>query len=98
MPEVNAVANMWSCTMGTNTTCPIEATRDGFVSNPEHVQQLADRVIADDGIAKLRFAAENWRASANQEPFFLAVGFRKPHLAFRFPKPFLVRTTQYATL
>ena len=28
---------------------------------------------------------------ATGQPFFLAAGFRKPHLAFRFPAPFLQR-------
>jgi iduronate 2-sulfatase len=44
-------------------------------------------VIADDAVLKLRLAAAH-RAATGQ-PFFMAVGLRKPHLAFRFPEGFL---------
>ena len=50
-------------------------------------QTACDRVIADDAVLKLRLAAHNLNATG--QPFFLAAGFRKPHLAFRFPVPFL---------
>ena len=66
----------------------VNATLDGIMDDAsESANQLADRVIAQDAVAKLRLAAMN-RAATGQ-PFYLAVGFRKPHLPFRFPKPFL---------
>jgi hypothetical protein len=49
------------------------------------------QVIAGDAVLKLRLAAAH-RAATGQ-PFFMAVGLRKPHLAFRFPE---VRSTRYS--
>lgn len=44
-------------------------------------------MIGDDALAKLRSSKANLDATGR--PFFLATGFRKPHLPFRFPKPYL---------
>ena len=85
MADVNAVANMWGCQMGNGTDCPVNATIDGVVldgSNP-----LCDKTIGDDAVSKLTHAASKRRSDGT--PFFVAVGFRKPHLAFRFPRPWL---------
>eukprot|EP01063_Lacrimia_lanifica_P033873 TRINITY_DN614_c1_g1_i1.p1 TRINITY_DN614_c1_g1~~TRINITY_DN614_c1_g1_i1.p1 ORF type:complete len:730 (+),score=182.08 TRINITY_DN614_c1_g1_i1:64-2253(+) len=87
MTDVNAVANMWGCEMGENSTCPVDADRQGNLKDPKTTKPLGDRVIADDAVAKLRLAAGHLRATGT--PFFMAVGFRKPHLPFRFPKGFL---------
>jgi hypothetical protein len=67
----------------------VNATRDGiFKSEPSSkTNQLADRVISSDAVVKLRLAAYN--TATTGQPFFLATGFRKPHLAFRFPQPWL---------
>lgn len=43
----------------------------------------ADGRIADEGIKRLQAAAEN-----SDEPFFLALGFVKPHLPFTAPKKY----------
>ena len=69
--------------MGNASDCPVNADERGFVAHPRKEKQLCDRVIADDAVAKLRLLARQ------DNPFFLAVGFRKPHLSFRFPAPFL---------
>eukprot|EP00931_Biecheleriopsis_adriatica_P004102 TRINITY_DN10581_c0_g1_i2.p1 TRINITY_DN10581_c0_g1~~TRINITY_DN10581_c0_g1_i2.p1 ORF type:complete len:751 (+),score=121.10 TRINITY_DN10581_c0_g1_i2:151-2253(+) len=87
MQRVNDVANMWPCQMGSETSCPVDASLDGMVTHPETTKQLCDRVIADDAVVKMRLAAENLNKTG--QPFFLAVGFRKPHLPFRFPAPIL---------
>ncbi|EDQ88843.1 uncharacterized protein MONBRDRAFT_32660 [Monosiga brevicollis MX1] len=86
MQEVNAVANMWPCNVKEpvdQSTCFVNATKDGVVqdgSNP-----LCDKTIGDDAVEKLTRAMAN--RDATGQPFFMAVGFRKPHLAFRFPAP-----------
>lgn len=87
MQMVNDVANMWPCVMGAESTCPVPATIAGMVDDPSKEHQLCDKVVGDDAIVKLRLASRN--RDLTGQPFFLAVGFRKPHLAFRFPKPFL---------
>eukprot|EP00927_Polykrikos_kofoidii_P031394 TRINITY_DN26_c0_g2_i2.p1 TRINITY_DN26_c0_g2~~TRINITY_DN26_c0_g2_i2.p1 ORF type:complete len:737 (-),score=84.45 TRINITY_DN26_c0_g2_i2:169-2379(-) len=87
MQKVNDVANMFDCTMGENTDCPVDADIDGTVRDPSTTEQLCDRVIADDAVLKLRLAAQNLRETG--QPFFMAAGFRKPHLSFRFPRPIL---------
>ena len=58
--------------------------------------QLADRVISSDAIVKLRLAVSN--TASTGQPFFLAAGFRKPHLAFRFPAPFLEKLPKLADI
>lgn len=63
--------------------CALNCLETGEDADPP----LCDKVIADDAIAKLHFAAQQIKDS--NKPFFLAVGFRKPHLAWRFPAPFL---------
>jgi len=67
----------------------VNASWDGiFNTEPSaKTNQLADRVISSDAVVKLRLAAYN--AATTGQPFFLATGFRKPHLAFRFPQPWL---------
>lgn len=91
MQRVNDVANMWPCDMDSPTSspdaCAVDADVDGFVAHPTTTKALCDRVIADDAVLKLRLAAANLERT--QQPFFMAAGFRKPHLAFRFPAPFL---------
>jgi hypothetical protein len=48
---------------------------------------LCDKTIGDDGLLKLEHASANLNASGT--PFFLAIGFRKPHTPWRFPFPYL---------
>ncbi|XP_067664348.1 iduronate 2-sulfatase-like [Haliotis asinina] len=50
-------------------------------------QPLQDTLIADQAIEVLRDAAP--KAKAGKQPFFLAVGFRKPHIPWTFPDRFL---------
>ena len=45
--------------------------------------QLQDTDVADFSIEWLRNHSQN-----SQQPFFLTVGFRKPHLPFRYPKEY----------
>ena len=89
MTDVNAVAPMVGCGAGTvrhfPEGCGINATLEGVV--PPGVHALCDKVIGDDALAKLQRAARNKNATG--QPFFLAVGFRKPHTAWRFPAPYL---------
>eukprot|EP00927_Polykrikos_kofoidii_P031392 TRINITY_DN26_c0_g1_i1.p1 TRINITY_DN26_c0_g1~~TRINITY_DN26_c0_g1_i1.p1 ORF type:complete len:753 (-),score=61.33 TRINITY_DN26_c0_g1_i1:198-2408(-) len=87
MARVNDVAKMDSCKFGENSDCPVDADIHGNVRDPANTQQLCDRIIADDTILKLRLAAQNLRRTG--QPFFMAAGFRKPHLDFRFPRPIL---------
>jgi len=86
MQRVNDVANMWDCKIGLPPSdpdaCAVDADMSGAIASPLTTKQFCDRVIADDAVLKLRLAAMH-------TPFFLAVGFRKPHLPFRFPAPFL---------
>jgi len=90
MANVNEIAQMWACdnvVVGNLTSqgCPIDATEEGVVNDGS--APLADKVIGDDAVAKLRLASLQQKATGR--PFFLAVGFRKPHMPWRFPKPFL---------
>jgi len=59
-----------------------------WLSVPEFVYKdhpLPDQLIRDQAIKTLRKVA----ASSGSEPFFVAVGFIKPHLPFVFPERFL---------
>ena len=81
---------MWPCQLDAPSSspgaCAVDADAAGLVAHPNTTKQLCDRVIADDAVLKLRLAAAHRAASG--QPFFLAAGFRKPHLPFRFPAPF----------
>jgi len=86
MSNVNALAPMRNCDSigGSTDTCSVAgASKAGDV--PAGTFTFEDRTVAEDGILKMRTAAAN-KASSGQ-PFFLAVGFRKPHLPFRHPAP-----------
>tara|TARA_B110000208_G_C11769264_1_gene429768 strand:- start:600 stop:2219 length:1620 start_codon:yes stop_codon:yes gene_type:complete len=91
MPQVNAVANMFGTAK--NEILGVNATLEGVLLDPagdvekmKSAHQLCDRVVSSDAVGKLRLASMNLNATG--QPFFLATGFRKPHLAFRFPAPF----------
>ena len=99
MAAVNAVANMFTCPIcdGVNVTtnckkggsqgCPLDAAaHDGTVSDP-NVAPLCDKIIGDDAVAKLQLATAFQKRTGR--PWFLAAGFRKPHMPWRFPKSFL---------
>ena len=79
MADVNAVADMLPCDSMVPGTqgCPINATLEGEVL--DGTGHLCDKVIADDAIVKLGIAAKTRKTTGR--PFFLAVGFRKPHMA-----------------
>lgn len=50
-------------------------------------QPLQDTLVADHAIGVLRDVAS--KAQTGKQPFFLAVGFRKPHMPWTFPDRFL---------
>jgi iduronate 2-sulfatase len=83
MANVNALAPMRGCDGGGSGGCSVNATAEGDVA-PDTFS-FCDRTIGDDAVLKLGAAAAN-RAATGQ-PFYLAVGFRKPHLPFRHPAP-----------
>lgn len=66
-----------------NNVCSVNATLEGDV--PKGTFPFCDKIISNDAIVKLNFAIDNYRAT--NQSFFLAVGFRKPHLPFRHPAP-----------
>ena len=94
---------MQSCKVGGEKTapnprwCAVDCPLNGTGAYFEDLATLADAQ------AKMRFAAANRNATAltwrggrrggggggRGQPFFLGVGLRKPHLDWRFPKPFL---------
>ena len=92
MANVNEIANMWACEKFPGTQgCPIDATADGVVQ--DGTAPLCDHVIGEDAVQKLRLAAKNLQVTG--QPFFLAAGFRKPHMPWRFPAPY---TTHYPSV
>ena len=90
MQDVDSYAYMWSCStpvgkQGHARGCAINATMEGEVKAGE--KPLADKVVADDALAKLDLGAATFHATGR--PFLLSVGFRKPHMPWRFPAPWL---------
>ena len=87
MQDCNAVAPMLG------PSGPVDATLNGTLNNPgsseKKARQLCDKVIADDAVVKMRLLVANQATSPRAQPWFLSVGFRKPHLAWRFPRPWL---------
>ncbi len=51
------------------------------------IKPLPDTQIADNAVQTLRNVSEN--ALSGKQPFFVAVGFHKPHLPFTMPEEFL---------
>jgi hypothetical protein len=56
--------------------CAVNATLEGELLDGAE-GALCDKVIGDDGMAKIERAVQN-QAETGQ-PWFVAVGFRKPH-------------------
>ena len=89
--NVNEVAPMddrdHTCSVGaTSSACEVAALEDGTLlknKTSENDGEFEDRIIASDAILKLRLASRIIRQEDGGSPFFLAVGFRKPHLCFR---------------
>lgn len=87
MADVNDVAEMWGCDKVDGTQgCPVETDADGN-TDPTQTASLCDKTIGDDAIAKLEIGAKHQVSTGR--PFMLSVGFRKPHMPWRFPKHFL---------
>jgi arylsulfatase A-like enzyme len=61
-------------------------THDGVVTDP-NLAPLADKTVGDDAVQKVQLASA-FQARTGR-PWFLAAGFRKPHMPWRFPKSFL---------
>lgn len=55
--------------------------------DPDELVPFEDKVIADEALKKLEIASEYTQRTG--KPFFLAVGFRKPHMPWKFPAPWL---------
>ncbi|KAH8252178.1 hypothetical protein KR026_010524 [Drosophila bipectinata] len=62
-----------------NLICPVELQTQPFKTLPD-IESVAEA---------LRFVES--RKHNHREPFFMAMGFHKPHINFRFPKQFLSR-------
>lgn len=62
-----------------NLICPVELQTQPFKTLPD-IESVAEA---------LRFVES--RKHNHVEPFFMAMGFHKPHINFRFPKQFLSR-------
>ena len=60
-----------------------EAIPDAYLTT----NKLKDQKLADEAVSQLLDLADNF--TNNDIPFFLAVGFHKPHLPFVFPESFL---------
>ena len=65
-----------------NRSGPAWVSYEGYEDN-----QLPDGQVADNAISTLREIKQNLSAGDNT-PFFLAVGFHKPHLPFRAPSKY----------
>lgn len=81
MSNVNSIGTSRPCA---ENACSINATLDGDV--PSGTFPFCDRIIRDDAIGKLSYAIDNYKSTS--QPFFMAAGFRKPHLPCRHPAPF----------
>ncbi|KAH8300362.1 hypothetical protein KR018_000005 [Drosophila ironensis] len=62
-----------------NLICPVELQTQPYKTLPD-IESVAEA---------LRFVES--RKHLREEPFFLAMGFHKPHINFRFPKQFLAK-------
>ncbi|KAH8239781.1 hypothetical protein KR032_007786 [Drosophila birchii] len=62
-----------------NLICPVELQTQPYKTLPD-IESVAEA---------LRFVES--RKNRNREPYFLAMGFHKPHINFRFPRQFLSR-------
>ncbi len=65
------------------TDCGDINPRDG---NPVTDESYKDGIVVTNALERLHFYAENYHS--NGTPFFLAVGFIKPHLPFTSPKKY----------
>jgi len=79
---------MWACDKVPGTQgCPVPTTPAGDPADPAAFAPLCDKTIGDDAIAKLELGAKH--KAGTGRPFMLAVGFRKPHMPWRFPEMML---------
>ena len=87
MGDVNAVAPMWPCAGGAKngtSACTEQGDADGVPG--VGVKPFEDAVIGSD--ARLALAQMAAARSGGGPPFYLAVGFRKPHLPQRHPSAY----------
>jgi len=85
MGDVNALAPMWGCHAEGNG-CSVPGDIFGNLSHPDKDTPFCDRVVGDAGLEMLGAVTEARRSGG--PPFFLAVGFRKPHLPHRHPSAY----------
>jgi iduronate 2-sulfatase len=101
MGDVNAMAPMWGCS---GLGCSVPGSLEGNATFPARDAPFCDKVVGDEGVALLRALAA--QRAGGGPPFFLAVGFRKPHLPHRHPDaydalygpPEGIATARYGTL
>ena len=86
MGDVNAMAPMWPCSGAGAASCSVPAHLNGTLLQPLQDPPLCDKVVGDEAVALVRALAA--ARAAGGAPFFLAVGFRKPHLPHRHPNAY----------
>lgn len=69
------------------TKCPIETDVWCVVDSTDHAD-FEDTVILDEALYRLEIGAARAKSATAPQPFFLNVGFHKPHTPFRVPKKF----------
>ena len=67
--------------------CSLDAPLNGSIAGTNITQPFCDIVTVGDALKKLNYAAEHRHATG--EPWFVGVGFQKPHLDWRIPKGWL---------
>jgi iduronate 2-sulfatase len=82
MGDVNALAPMWPCAP-LPQGCSVPADLNGTTAHPLLDAPFCDGVIGQQAVQLLQALAA--ARAGGGAPFFLAVGFRKPHLPHRHP-------------
>eukprot|EP00729_Bicosta_minor_P022722 gene22722-21114_t len=67
--------------------CGLDAPLNGSIVGTNITSPFADIVTLEDALIKLDYATQNRRDTG--QPWFLGVGFQKPHLDWRIPKGWL---------
>ncbi|XP_026847564.1 iduronate 2-sulfatase [Drosophila persimilis] len=75
---------------------PVCPDREGVLRKnlicPVHLQTQPYKTLPDiESVTEALRFVESRKSSSSSSPFFLALGFHKPHINFRFPRQFLAR-------